>query len=60
MRIRRAQTIEEHVQLSTIYKQFLAGELEVLSSIGEFWRKITLIYSGGDDFAVSCRREEAR
>ncbi|MGH9631459.1 MAG: Cas10/Cmr2 second palm domain-containing protein [Bryobacteraceae bacterium] len=52
IRIRRAQSIEEHVQLSVMYKQFFAGELEVLCSLPEFWRKITVLYSGGDDFAV--------
>jgi CRISPR-associated protein Csm1 len=49
---RRAQTIEEHIQLSVMCKQFFAGELEVLCSMPEFWRKVTVIYSGGDDFAV--------
>jgi CRISPR-associated protein Csm1 len=52
IRIRRAQSIEEHIQLSIMYKQFFAGELEVLCSLPEFWRKVTLLYSGGDDFAV--------
>jgi CRISPR-associated protein Csm1 len=52
IRIRRAQTVEEHIQLSVMYKQFFAGELEVLCSMPEFWRKVTMIYSGGDDFAV--------
>ena len=52
IRIRRAQTIEEHIQLSVMYKQFFAGELEVLCSMPEFWRKVTVMYSGGDDFAV--------
>lgn len=52
IRIRRTQSIEEHVQLSVMYKQFFAGELEVLCSLPEFWRKVTLLYSGGDDFAV--------
>ena len=52
IRIRRAQSIEEHIQLSVMYKQFFAGELEVLCSMPEFWRKVTVIYSGGDDFAV--------
>lgn len=52
IRLRRAQTIEEHVQVSVLYKQFFAGELEVICSLGEFWRKVTLLYSGGDDFAV--------
>jgi CRISPR-associated protein Csm1 len=52
IRIHRAQNIEEHIQLSVMYKQFFAGELEVLCSMPEFWRKVTVIYSGGDDFAV--------
>ncbi|MDQ6699467.1 MAG: hypothetical protein M3Z36_04710, partial [Acidobacteriota bacterium] len=52
IRLRRLQTIEEHVQLSMMYKQFFAGELEVLCSLPEFWRKVTILYSGGDDFAI--------
>jgi len=52
IRMQRSQTIEEHIQLAVMYKQFFAGELEVLCSMGEFWRKVTVIYSGGDDFAV--------
>jgi CRISPR-associated protein Csm1 len=35
-----------------LYKQFFAGELEVLCSMPEFWRKVTILYSGGNDFAV--------
>jgi CRISPR-associated protein Csm1 len=52
VRLRRLHTIEEHVQLSVLYKQFFAGELEVLCSLPEFWKKVTILYSGGDDFAV--------
>ncbi|MBV6431806.1 MAG: hypothetical protein IANPNBLG_01939 [Bryobacteraceae bacterium] len=52
IRFRRVQSIEEHVQLSVLYKQFFAGELEVLCSMPEFWRKVTILYSGGDDFAA--------
>jgi CRISPR-associated protein Csm1 len=52
IRLHRAASIEEHIQLSVMYKQFFAGELEVLCSMPEFWRKVTVIYSGGDDFAV--------
>jgi CRISPR-associated protein Csm1 len=52
VRLRRLTTIEEHVQLSVLYKQFFAGELEVLCSMPEFWRKITILHAGGDDFAV--------
>ena len=52
VRLRRVQTIEEHVQVSVLYKQFFAGELEVLCSMPEFWRKVTILYSGGEDFAI--------
>src|SRR5581483_9549769 len=52
IRLRRARNIEEHIRLSVLYKQFFAGELEVLCSMPEFWRKVRVMYSGGDDFAV--------
>lgn len=52
IRFRRAQSVEETIQISTLYKQFFAGELEVLCSMPESWRKLTLVYSGGNDFAV--------
>jgi CRISPR-associated protein Csm1 len=52
LRLRRVHSIEEHVPLSVLYKQFFAGELEVLCSLPEFWRKVSLIYTGGDDFAA--------
>jgi CRISPR-associated protein Csm1 len=52
LRLRRVHSIEEHVPLSVLYKQFFAGELEVLCSMPEFWRKVSILYSGGDDFAV--------
>lgn len=52
VRLRRAQSIEEHIQLSVFLKQFFAGELQVVCSMGEFWRKVSILYTGGDDFAV--------
>jgi CRISPR-associated protein Csm1 len=52
LRLRRVNSIEEHVPLSVLYKQFFAGELEVLCSMPEFWRKVSILYTGGDDFAV--------
>ena len=39
IRVRRLQSIEEHVQLSVLYKQFFAGEVEVLCSLPEFWQR---------------------
>jgi len=52
VRLRRLATIEEHVQTSVLYKNFFAGEIEVLCSMPEFWRRVSVIYTGGDDFAV--------
>jgi len=52
VRLRRSTTIEEHVQLSVLFKQFFAGELEVQCSMPDYWRKVTILYTGGDDFAV--------
>jgi CRISPR-associated protein Csm1 len=52
LRLRRVNSIEEHVPLSVLYKQFFAGELEVICSLPEFWKKVSIIYCGGDDFAV--------
>jgi len=52
LRLRRVHSIEEHVPLSVLFKQFFAGEMEVLCSLPEFWRKVSIIYTGGDDFAV--------
>lgn len=52
-RLRRASTIEEHLQVSMFYRQFFSGEVQVLCSQGEFWQKVTVLYTGGDDFAVA-------
>jgi len=52
LRLRRVHSIEEHVPLSVLYKQFFAGELDFICSMPEYWKKVTVIYTGGDDFAV--------
>jgi CRISPR-associated protein Csm1 len=52
IRLRRLQTVEEHLQLSMMYKQFFAGELQLLCSSADFWQRVSILYSGGDDFAV--------
>ncbi|MCS6952625.1 MAG: hypothetical protein RMK57_13965 [Bryobacterales bacterium] len=52
IRLRRLDSIEEHVQLSVMYKQFFLGELELVCSLPEYWRKAVILYTGGDDFAV--------
>jgi CRISPR-associated protein Csm1 len=52
IRLRRLPNIEEHLQLSLMYKQFFQGELKVLCAMPEFWRKINLLHSGGQDFSA--------
>ena len=51
-RLRRVQSVEEHVQLSMLYKQFLAGEIELLCSQGEYFQRVTVLNAGTADFAV--------
>ncbi len=50
--LRRVNTIEEHIHLSVMFKEFFAGELALLCTLPEFWRKVTILYRGGEDFAV--------
>ena len=38
--------------MSEMFKRFIAGEIGVLCSLPDFWRKITLLYAGADGFAV--------
>ncbi len=38
--------------LSMLYKQFLAGEIELLCSQGEYFQRVTVLYSGASDFAI--------
>lgn len=45
-------TVEEHIHLSILLKEFFAGELGLLCTMPDFWRKVTVLYRGGDDFAV--------
>jgi CRISPR-associated protein Csm1 len=52
LRLKRADSVEEHIQLSLLFKDFFAGELSILCTLPEFWRKVTILYRGGDDFAV--------
>lgn len=51
-RMRRLHTVEEHVQFSMLYKQFMAGEIELLCSHGDFFQRITVLYCGSGDFAL--------
>src|SRR5579875_373627 len=50
--LRSVGSIEDHVHLSVLLKEFFAGELSVLCSLPDFWRKVSVLYRGGDDFIV--------
>lgn len=52
LQLRRAGSVEEHIHFSALFKEFFAGELSLLCTLPDFWRKVTLLYRGGDDFAV--------
>ncbi len=51
--LRNANSIEEHIHLSVLFKEFFAGELALLCTRPEFSRKVSILYRGGDDFAVA-------
>ena len=52
-RLRRAVGVEEHVQISVLYKQFLAGEIELLCSQAEYFQKVSVLRAGAADFAIA-------
>lgn len=51
-RLAGAQSVHDHLQCAVFYRQFFAGEIQVLCTQGEFWQKVSVLYTGGDDFAV--------
>lgn len=50
--LRQAGSIEEHIHLSILFKEFFAGELSLLCTMPDFWRKVSILYRGGDDFTI--------
>ncbi len=50
--LKAAATVEDHIHFSVLFKEFFAGELSVLCTLPDFWQKISILYRGGDDFAV--------
>ena len=52
VQLRRVGSIEEHIHLSVLFKEFFAGELALLCTLPEFWRNVSILYRGGEDFAV--------
>lgn len=51
-RLRKAQSIEEYLQLSVFFRQFFAGEVQVLSSQPDFQNRVSVLHTGGDEFSV--------
>jgi CRISPR-associated protein Csm1 len=51
-RLDKALTVEERIAMSEMFKRFFAGEISVLCSLPDFWRKITVLETGVSAFAV--------
>ena len=51
-RLRRVQSVEEHVQLALLYKQFLSGEIELLCSQPDYFQRVTVLYVASSEFAI--------
>ncbi|MEJ5367326.1 MAG: hypothetical protein WHT08_03345 [Bryobacteraceae bacterium] len=52
-RLQKAETVEEYIQLSVFYKQFFLGEVQALCTQPEFRDKTTVLFTGGDEFAIA-------
>lgn len=52
IRLRRAQSDVEYLQLAISYQGFFAEELEMLCSQPEYWRKVSILTCGGAEFAI--------
>jgi CRISPR-associated protein Csm1 len=52
-RLRRAMNVEEHCQTASLFKRFFEGELGyACAAKGDNWRKVTILFTGDDGFAV--------
>ncbi len=52
LRLKRTNSVEEHIHFSVLFKEFVVGELSLFCALPEFQNKISVLYRGGDDFAV--------
>lgn len=52
-RLLAATSAEEYLQLSLTFKNFVAGELARVAASEPFASRVTVLFSGGDDFAVA-------
>lgn len=51
-RLHKAMTVEDHLATSEMFKRFFAGEIGVLCSLPDFWRKVSVLYAGPSGFAI--------
>lgn len=52
-RLRRSMNVEEYCQSVSTFKRFFEGELGyACAAKGDNWRKVTILFTGADDFAV--------
>ncbi len=52
-RLQKAESVEEYIQLSVFYRQFFLGEVQTLCTQPEFRDRTTVLYTGGDEFAIA-------
>lgn len=52
IRLRRAQSEVEYLQLVHLYRDFFAAELEMICSQPEYWQRVSILFCGVADFAV--------
>jgi len=45
--------VEEYLQLSLMYQQFMVNELQMRCSLPEFWQGVEVLYASGSTFAVA-------
>jgi len=51
-RLRKAQNVEEYLQFSVFFRQFFIGEVQNLCTQPEFRKRTSVLYTGGDEFAI--------
>lgn len=52
IRLRRAQSEIDYLQLIHLYRDFFAAELEMICSQPEYWRKVSILFCGVAEFVV--------
>lgn len=52
-RLELADSAENFLYLAVLYKGLVAGELQRIAALPEFEGRTSIVYSGGDDFAIA-------